>query len=170
MAAYTADNYHLSATYTTQQGNFGAYHYFSTGGVYGSEDTDGVALRAWWRPDETGTAVPSVSVGYDTMTFDGATTTTSGFTEGNGYSVALNWSDMFQADDTIGVAFGQPIRGTKNTTASTKDVEPFIWEVYYSFKPNDSIEVVPGIFGGNDVDTSTTQDLFGAVLTTVFRF
>ena len=23
-------------------------------------------LRAWWRPEETGTATPSISVGYDT--------------------------------------------------------------------------------------------------------
>jgi len=168
MAAYTADNYHLSATYTTQQGAFNAFQYFSTADVTGSKDTDGYALRAWWRPDETGTAVPSVSVGFDTMTFDG--TNSNGYTEGSGYSIALNWSDMFQADDTIGVAFGQPIRGTKNTTSTTKDVEPFIWELYYSFKPNDSIEVVPGIFGGSDVMDSTTEDLFGAVLTTVFRF
>ena len=168
MAAYTADNYHLSATYTTQQGAFNAFQYFSTTDVTGSKDTDGYALRAWWRPDETGTAVPTVSIGFDTMTFDG--TNSNGFTEGSGYSVAFNWSDMFQADDTIGVAFGQPIRGTKNTTSTTKDVEPFIWELYYSFKPNDSIEVVPGIFGGSDVMDATDEDLFGAVLTTVFRF
>ena len=167
MAAYNGDNYHLSATYTTQQGAFNAYQYFSTASIISNTDSDGYALRAWWRPDETGTAVPTVSVGFDTMTFTG---NSAGYTEGSGYSVAMNWSDMFQADDTIGVAFGQPIRGTKNTTASTKDVEPFIWELYYSFKPNDSIEVVPGIFGGSDVMDATDEDLFGAVLTTVFRF
>jgi len=131
-----------------------------------SNGADGVALRGWWRPDETGTAIPSVSVGYDVMTFD----PTAGFTEGYGYAVSLNWSDIFQADDTIGVSFGQPIKGTEHTDGTTKDVDPFIWELYYSFKPNDSIEVVPGVFGGSDVDTATNQDLFGAVLTTVFKF
>ena len=168
MAAYTADNYHLSATYTSQKGQFGAFHYYSTGGTFNaaSNGADGVALRGWWRPDETGTAIPSVSVGYDVMTFD----PTAGFTEGYGYAVSLNWSDIFQADDTIGVSFGQPIKGTEHTDGTTKDVDPFIWELYYSFKPNDSIEVIPGVFGGSDVDTATNQDLFGAVLTTVFKF
>ena len=28
-------------------------------------------LRGWWRPEETGTATPSISVGYDTTDYDG---------------------------------------------------------------------------------------------------
>ena len=175
MAAYTADNYHLSATYTTQSNNWDAWHYFSTDSIDGDTtpgfDADGWALRAWFRPDETGTAIPSVSVGYDTLSFAG-TGSANGYTEAEGYSVAFNWSDMFQADDTIGIAIGQPMRGTKNTTASTKDSTPFLWEAYYSFRPNDSIEVTPGIFGGSDVRgvSDKQDDIFGAVLSTTFRF
>ena len=175
MAAYTADNYHLSATYTTQSNNWDAWHYFSTDSIDGDTtpgfDADGWAIRAWVRPDETGTAIPSVSVGYDTLSFAG-TGAANGYTEAEGYSVAFNWSDMFQADDTIGIAIGQPMRGTKNTTASTKDSTPFLWEAYYSFRPNDSIEVTPGIFGGSDVRgvSDKQDDIFGAVLSTTFRF
>ena len=132
-----------------------------------TNDIDGVALRAWWRPDETGTAVPSISVGYDTLSISDVTT---GFQEGNGYSVGLNWDDLFQASDTVGIAFGQPIKATDHTDGTTKDVDPFMWEVYYSFRPNDSIEVTPGIFGGSDVDADTADDIFGAVLTTTFKF
>ena len=184
MGAYTGDNYHLSATYTTQQkGYTGGYPYFSTYmagagnkkavGTPGSLgqtgiDNDGWALRGWWRPDETGTAVPSVSVGYDTVSFN--TTAAGKFKEGEGYSVALNWSDIFQADDTIGLAFGQPIKGKNNVTPGVEDVDPFIWEAYYSFRPNDSIEITPGIFGGTDAYKTKEDDVFGAVLTTVFRF
>jgi len=64
------------------------------------------------------------------------------------------------------------MRGTNNTTATTKDSNPFLWEAYYSFRPNDSIEVTPGIFGGNDVNGQADKqdDIFGAVLTTTFRF
>jgi len=167
MGAYTADNYHLSATYTTQSGGFKAFPYYSTGNFAQSNDMDGWALRAWWRPDEQGTAVPSVSVGYDTISYSDVA---SGFTEGSGYSIGLNWSDLFQANDTVGVAFGQPIKGTDHTTASTEDVDPFLWEVYYSFKPNDSIEITPGIFGGSEAYKDKDDDIFGAVLTTTFRF
>ena len=168
MGAYTTDNWHLSATYTKQSGGFDAFPYYSTAALDPvTNDLDGVALRAWWRPDEQGTAVPSISIGYDTLSISDVT---SGYQEGNGYSVGLNWGDLFQADDTVGVAFGQPIKATDHTDNSTKDVDPFMWEVYYSFKPNDSIEVTPGIFGGSDVDADTADDIFGAVLTTTFKF
>ena len=170
MGAYTGDNFHLSATYTTQQkGWTGGYPYFATSAATQSGvDTDGWALRAWWRPDETGTAVPSVSVGFDTVSYN--TSDAGKFKEGEGYSVGLNWSDIFQADDTIGVAFGQPIKGTNNVTAGVEDLDPFLWEVYYSFRPNDSIEITPGVFGGTDALADTGDDVFGAVLSTIFRF
>ena len=169
MAAYTADNYHLSATYTKQTGGFNAFHYYSTDNIDGSTEHSGYALRAWFRPDETGTAVPSISVGFDTMNLDQAS---SGYDNASGYSIALNWSDIFQADDTIGVAFGSPISGSDPDTANSvsEDVDPFLWEVYYSFRPNDSIEITPGIFGGTDVRDDADDDIFGAVLTTTFRF
>ena len=163
MAAYTADNFHLSATYTTQSNDWDAWHYFSTDKIDGDNDFDatGWALRAWFRPDETGTAVPSVSVGYDTLSF---TNNKNGYDDASGYSVAFNWSDMFQADDVIGIALGQPIAGD--------DTDPFMWEAYYSFRPNDSIEITPGIFGGQDVRgvADKEDDVFGAVLTTTFKF
>ena len=178
MAAYTADNYHLSATYTTQSNDWDAWHYYSTDNIDGDNDADvtGWALRGWIRPDETGTALPSVSIGYDTLSFEKQA---NGFTEASGYSIAFNWSDMFQADDTIGIALGQPIKGTERNTSApygkapnqrTDDVDPFLWEAYYSFRPNDSIEITPGIFGGSDVRDDDDDDLFGAVLTTTFKF
>ena len=167
MVAYTQDNYHISATYTSQNNGWDAWHYFSTDSIDGgTTDTDGWALRAWWRPDDVGTIVPSVSAGYDTMTMTGQS---AGYTDASGYSVGLNWNEIFQASDTVGVAFGQPIKGTENSNG-TNDVDPFLWEAYYSFKPNDSIEITPGVFGGSDVRSDTNDDIFGAVLTTTFRF
>ncbi|AIQ95423.1 putative porin precursor [Prochlorococcus sp. MIT 0604] len=169
--AYTKDNYHLSATYSRQQG-WNAWSYYATKDLYtGADaltvDSDSVALRAWWRPDETGTATPSVSVGYDTMSFSGR----SDIAEGSGYFVGFNWADMFQPSDKIGIAFGQPMKATKAVAGATlSEVDPFLWEIYYSFRPNDSIEVTPAIFGGSDVEETTEDDIFGAVLSTTFKF
>ena len=123
------------------------------------------------KPTEIeGTAVPTVSVGYDTVSYN--TTATGKFKSGEGYSIGLNWSDMFQADDTIGIAFGQPIKGSNHTTSGTASIDPFLWEAYYSFRPNDSIEITPGIFGATDANTvaNTDDDIFGAVVTTTFKF
>ncbi len=170
-AAYTQDNYHLSATYSRQQG-WNSWSYYSTKDLYSGADalgvnSDSVALRAWWRPEETGTATPSVSVGYDTMSFSGR----SDIKEGNGYFVGLNWADMFQPSDKIGLAIGQPMKATEAVAGATlSEVDPFLWELYYSFRPNDSIEVTPAIFGGTDVESTTEDDIFGAVLTTIFKF
>ena len=62
------------------------------------------------------------------------------------------------------------MKGTENNTAGQEDVDPFLWEAYYSFRPNDSIEITPGIFGGTDVRDDTNDDIFGAVVTTTFKF
>ena len=70
---------------------------------------------------------------------------------------------MFQADDVIGLAFGQP------QTREDETVDPFAWEAYYSFKVNDSVTV--------DLQSSEVQrkgtaneEMHGAVLETTFRF
>ena len=71
---------------------------------------------------------------------------------------------MFQPDDKIGVAFGQP------QTREDETVDPFMWEAYYSFKPNDSVTITPAIFGGNDVNGTAGEDITGAVIETTFKF
>ncbi len=178
--AYTADNYHLSATYSMQNG-WNSWSYFSTktladnagtvgwgtGSTLDTVQADAVALRGWWRPEDAGTATPSISVGYDAITFSNRS---DNITEGSGYFVGLNWSDMFQPDDRIGLAIGQPMKATKVSTGTLSEIDPFMWEAYYSFRPNDSIEVTPAIFGGTDVYADTGDDLFGTVLTTTFKF
>ena len=167
--AYTSDDWHVSATYTVQSNGWNSWHYYSTDAVNDAasgNDAEGIALRAWWRPEETGTAVPSISVGYDTLDFD--TETAGKAKDAAGYMVGLNWQDMFQADDRIGVAIGQPLKADSDDV--TTEGDPFIWEVYYSFRPNDSIEVTPAIFGGSEQEKDGTEEIFGAVLTTTFKF
>ena len=77
---------------------------------------------------------------------------------------------MIQADDRIGLAFTQPLKVTDcNGTCSSTEIDPFIWEAYYSFKPNDSMEVRPAVFGGTNV-YQADDDVFGVLLTTTFKF
>jgi len=172
MLAYTGDNWHISATYAQSSGGWNAYKYFATDLIGqadgGTTDSNAWALRGWWRPSETGTATPTISVAYDSIDF--GTTHTDNVADGSGYAVGLMWYDMFQPDDRIGVAFGQPVKADAVTTGTLSEVDPFLWEAYYSFKLNDSVEMTPAIFGGTDVYGDTSDDIFGAVLTTVFKF
>ena len=50
------------------------------------------------------------------------------------------------------------------------EVDPLLWELYYSFKPNDSMSITPAIFGGSDSWADDEDDTFGAVVTTTFKF
>ena len=134
-------------------------------------DATAWALRGWWRPADSGSATPTISVGYDTIDFGNSRDGVDNVAEGSGYFVGLMWYDMFQPDDRIGIAFGQPVKATRNTAGNTiSEVDPFLWEAYYSFKVNDLMEITPAIFGGTDVKSDVNDDIFGAVLTTTFKF
>ena len=170
--AYTTDRWHVSATLSDAQ-NWTSQSYNATtlgAGMKGSDgDTTGYALRGYWMPEESGSAVPEISVGYDTKTADKAAAGAA--KEADSYFVGFTWKDMIQADDRIGVAFTQPLKQTAcNGTCSSTEVDPFVWEAYYAFKPNDSMEVRPAVFGGTDVLADTADDIFGVLLTTTFKF
>ena len=177
MIAFTKPQYHASVTYSKQHGGWDSSEYYSTQLVHGNvgsttsmgsdANADAFAIRGYWRPENSGTATPEISVGYDLISFENHSLNVS---EGSGYFVGLGWQDMIQADDRIGLAFGQPVKATKLTTGTLSEVDPFLWEAYYSFKVNDSVTVTPAVWGGTDVASSTDQDIFGAMLTTVFKF
>jgi hypothetical protein len=168
--AYTTDRWHVSATLSDAQNWTSQAYNATTMGKQAAEDSTGYALRAYWMPEESGTAIPEITVGYDAKSFEGVTTA-GNTTEASSYMVGLTWKDMIQADDRIGLAFTQPLKATEvKGGGATGEVEPFVWEAYYAFKPNDSMEVRPAVFGGTDVLADTDDDIFGAVVTTTFKF
>ena len=120
-------------------------------------------LRGWWRPDSAGTATPSISLGYDFSQIDG-TGLAATADETDAWFVGLNWTDTINADDKIGIAFGQP------QTREDETVEPFAWEAYYEYKVNDSVTVTPSVFGATDRNGSVGGDVTGALVQTTFKF
>ena len=162
---YTQPQYAVSAIVNMKYN--GWYDdYFSTAlGVssrgYSStkDNSTNIGLRAWWRPEDSGTATPEITLGYDTSEIDNAASDSS-----TAWFAGLTWKDMFNADDRIGVAFGQP------QTLESESVEPFAWEAYYSYKVNDSVSVTPAVFGGTDRNGTAGRDVSGAVIETTFKF
>ena len=160
---YTQPQYSASVI-VNQKYNGWTDSYFSTAtgkARAGSGNSQNIGLRGWWRPAETGTITPSVSVGYDVSDIDQAPSNASST---SAYFVGLNWSDMFQADDKIGFAIGQP----QKNESETKD--PIAYEAYYSFKMNDSVTVTPTIFHTSARDSTATNDVTGFVVDTIFKF
>ena len=168
--AYTTDNWHVSGTLSNAR-NWTSHSYNATTmGAQSARDSIGTALRGYWIPDETGTIVPEVSLGYDTKSYGGVFTA-GNTTEANSYFVGLTWKDVFLGDDRIGFAFTQPLAATEvQGGGATGEMDPQLWELYYSFRPNDSMEITPAIFGGNDVLADNDDDIFGLLLTSKFKF
>ena len=157
--AYTTDSYHLSLiTALKYNGWTDSYYTTSLGKTRPDGNSTNYGLRGYWRPDSETQAVPEISAGYDISTVEGQDADT------DAYFFGLTWKDIFQADDKIGVAFGQP------QTAETDSVTPFTWEAYYSYKVNDSISVTPAIFGASDRTGTEGVDITGAVVQTTFKF
>ncbi|MDC3018608.1 porin [Prochlorococcus sp. AH-736-E19] len=159
---YTQPQYSVSAI-VNQKYNDWEDSYFSTANgkdrTYNDKGSTNIGLRGWWRPAETGTATPSISVGFDTSETDATSNSNTTM-----YFVGLNWQDIFQADDRIGLAFGQPQKREDEST------DPFAWEAYYSFQVNDSVNVTPAVFGGSDRNGTAGADLTGVVVETTFKF
>ena len=159
---YTQPRYSVSAI-VNQKYNGWEDSYFSTSSgkerTYTDDSSTNIGLRAWWRPEETGSAVPSISVGYDISETGATSNSTTDM-----YFVGLQWQDMFSADDRIGIAFGQPQKKEGETT------DPFAWEAYYQFQVNDAVSITPAVFGGADRNGSAAADLTGVVVETTFKF
>jgi hypothetical protein len=160
---YTQPQYSVSAIVNIKTNGW-SDSYYKAGDINGdAESTDqytAVGLRGWWRPESTGTGIPSVSVGYDTTEYNAS----NGQSNADAWFVGLNWQDIFNADDKIGAAFGQPTRN------ESLGVTPLAYELYYSFKPNDSVTMTPAIFGGTERNGQSGGDIFGAVFETTFKF
>jgi len=168
--AYTADRWHVSATLSDAKNWTSQSYNATTLGKQVAPDSTGYALRAYWMPEESGTSVPEISVGYDNKSFE-KVTTAGNTTEADSFMVGFTWKDMFQPDDRIGLALTQPLKATSvQGGGATGEISPLVWEAYYSFRPNDSIEVTPAIFGGQNVLADDDDDIFGVLLTSKFKF
>ena len=160
---FTKPQYSVSAIMNLKYNEWTDSYFMSVDGKArpGDGSSTNIGLRGWWRPESTGTATPSISVGYDTSETDA-----TGNSNTSAYFVGLTWQDMINADDRIGIAFGQPQKHEDDT------VDPFLYEVYYDYKINDSVTITPAIFGGKSKHGSTGKevDMTGYLVNTTFKF
>jgi len=158
---YTGDNYSVSALLNMKYNGWTDSYFMSTDGKARSGDgnSTNVGLRAWWQPEDSG-AMPSISLGFDTSETDASSNSNT-----TAYFVGLNWEDVINADDKIGIAFGQPQKAEGET------IDPFLYELYYKYQINDSVSITPTIFGGTSKNSSDVEtDMTGYLLQTTFKF
>ena len=159
---YTQPNYSVSALVNMKYNGWTDSYFMSTDGKARSGDgnSTNIGLRGWWRPADSSTAMPSISVGYDT-----SETGASSNSNTTAYFVGLNWTDTINPDDKIGIAFGQPQKVEGET------IDPFLYEIYYKYQVNDSVSITPTIFGGTSKNSSDVEtDMTGYLVQTTFKF
>ena len=148
------------------------YYATDLGDNAGTGNATSYSTRAYWVPEESG-AIPSISVGYDIRTIDDDGLAGS-VEEQAAWMVGLNWTDAFIDGNRVGLAFGQRMHATEIVGGAEDPAEDnFVWEAYYDYKVSDNVTVTPTIFGGTDVKDGAaddSDDIFGAVLLTTFKF
>ena len=138
--SYSADQYAASVTYANYDTS--------------TTDTTYWGLNGYWTPAETGTAVPSISVGYEIGNPNNTDVDTSH------YFVGLQWDEA--GPGTFGVAMG-----TKEHTADNA-VEYLEYEAFYTYPINDGMSVTPLIFVRETAEG--TDDETGIAVKTSFSF
>ena len=141
-AAYTADSYGVSLTYSVVE-NAGLTN----------EDTY-TAANAYYTPDGN---LPSISVGYEIGDLGGAVASND---EKTSFFVGLSWDEV--GPGTAGIALGH------SNTMEAAD-EEYMYEVYYSYDVNDGMTVTPLIFTKEN-STSGKDDTTGVMVKTSFSF
>ena len=132
---YTADSFGASITYAN---------------VESSDDTTYWGLNGYWTPAETGTAVPSISVGYEL-----GDPTTAADTEQ--WFVGLQWDEM--GPGTLGAAVGTNGAITEGAT------DYYMYEAFYSYPINDGMTITPLIYVAEG-----STDKTGIMVKTSFSF
>ncbi len=150
-----------------------ADYYATAEGEEVTGDSTAYALRAYWKPEDTG-LTPEIQLGYDRVDVndDGSATATE---TAAAWMMGLTWKDAFIDGNRLALAFGQPQRATD--VVGGGDADPadsaWTWELYYDYAVTDGITVTPALFGATDREdgaTNDSDDFFGAILQTTFKF
>ena len=142
-------------------------------------DTNGVALNAYWQPEESGW-IPSVSVGWALNSVSGDNIADGTVTQTQSWFTGLKWEDAFMKGNALGFAFGQPQFATALRGDAMPDDGNYAFELYYNFQVTDNIAIAPALFylsrpmGQNTEGLVNNGDgefnVFGALVQTTFKF
>ena len=190
---YGNPQWQVSAAYAyTQQGMTQGFGTKDGGAsVYGScrgtnscgADANGVALRAYWQPEDNG-LIPAISVGYDVTQYNLPSEAAKGTREQSmAWFVGMNWKDAFIQGNVLGAAVSELQWVTQEKGNGTPDDGNMAFELYYQFQVTDNISVTPAVFylsrpfgqqtgssastGGAGADNFGT---FGGLVKTSFKF
>ena len=146
-AAYTGDNYGLSATYGVIESTTG------TPAVLDDNEDSFLALNAYYTPEGN---LPSVSIGYE-IGDDGSKTSLEEITS---FFLGLQWDEVGPGSAGLAMGHSGTVEG---------DEEEYMYEAYYSYPVNDGMTITPVVYIKESA-TSGQDDATGVLVKTSFSF
>jgi len=146
-AAYTGDNYGLSATYGVIESTTG------TPAVLDDNEDSFLALNAYYTPEGN---LPSVSIGYE-IGDDGSKTSLEEITS---FFLGLQWDEVGPGSAGLAMGHSGTVEGTE---------EEYMYEAYYSYPVNDGMTITPVVYIKESA-TSGQDDATGVMVKTSFSF
>ena len=139
-AAYTAESYGVSVTYSSVE--------TST-----TEEDTAVALNAYYTPE----GLPSISVGYETVDLGGVVSTED---EKESFFTGLTWDEVGPGSLGVAVGYSNIVEGSD---------EEYMYEAYYEYPVNDGMTITPLVFV-KEVAEAGKDDTTGVMVKTSFSF
>ena len=146
-AAYTGDNYGLSATYGVIESTTG------DPAVLDDNEDSYLALNAYYTPEGN---LPSVSIGYE-IGDDGSKTSLEEITS---FFLGLQWDEVGPGSAGLAMGHSGTVEGTE---------EEYMYEAYYSYPVNDGMTITPVVYIKESA-TSGQDDATGFLVKTSFSF
>ena len=146
-AAYTGDNYGLSATYGVIESTVG------DPAVLDDNEDSYLALNAYYPPEGN---LPSVSIGYE-IGDDGSKTSLEEITS---FFLGLQWEEVGPGSAGLAMGHSGTVEGTE---------EEYMYEAYYSYPVNDGMTITPVVYIKESA-TSGQDDATGVMVKTSFSF
>ena len=146
-AAYTGDNYGLSATYGVIESTVG------DPAVLDDNEDSYLALNAYYTPEGN---LPSVSIGYE-IGDDGSKTSLEEITS---FFLGLQWDEVGPGSAGLAMGHSGTVEGTE---------EEYMYEAYYSYPVNDGMTITPVVYI-KERATSGQDDATGVLVKTSFSF
>ena len=146
-AAYTGDNYGLSATYGVIESTVG------DPAVLDDNEDSFLALNAYYTPEGN---LPSVSIGYE-IGDDGSKTSLEEITS---FFLGLQWDEVGPGSAGLAMGHSGTVEG---------DEEEYMYEAYYSYPVNDGMTITPVVYIKESA-TSGQDDATGVMVKTSFSF
>ena len=135
----------------------------ANGALVDGQESNAVAVNAYWQPSKSG-IIPSISAAYG-YNFVSGTTGKTDATDSDSWMVGLQWSDVFVAGNSAGIAVGQA------PTAETNGVEDAtMLEIFYKFQVTDNISITPALFYVDNNQRYQDSSKWGGVIQTKFTF